>query len=130
VRIPGAMAFVAVLGVAPWALADEPLRPVIVYSVGPKEMRVRVAAGVVGPCSSSSNTPLFDGQIASNQQVILETAENCVCVEHTYDDFPDSNWSEPLIACHVMICAGRTCRPNPDPTIRVTLSSAVPPTRE
>jgi hypothetical protein len=125
-KFPGAMAFLVVLGAAPCALADDPLLPVIVTSVGPKAMRLRVASGVVGPCSSASNTPLFDGRIAPGQQVILGTTENCVCVEHTYDDFPDSNWSMGQIACHVMTCVGRTCRPNPDPAIRVTVSSVSP----
>ncbi|HEX7670471.1 MAG TPA: hypothetical protein VF395_12840 [Polyangiaceae bacterium] len=124
-RIPPAVAFLAVLGAAPCALADDPVLPVVVSSVGPKAMRLRVAAGIVAPCSSPSNTPLFEGGIAPGQRVVLGTTGNCVCTEHTYGDFPDANWSEALIACHVMICTGRTCRPNPDPAIRVSVSSDV-----
>jgi hypothetical protein len=124
-RIPAAIAFLVLLGTAPSALAADSVQPVVVSSIGPTPMRLRVSAGVVGPCSSPSNTPLFDGTIGPGQQIVLGASENCVCVEHTYGDFPDANWSEPQIACHVMVCTGRTCRPNPDPAIRVTVSSNV-----
>jgi hypothetical protein len=125
-----AMALLVVLGVAPCALADDPVVPVIITSVGPKEMRLRVAAGVVGPCESLSNERLFDGTLAPGQRVVLQTAQGCVCIEHTYDDFPDANWAPTMFACRPVICAGRRCRPADDQTIRVTLSSAVPPRRE
>ena len=122
-RIPAAIAFLVLSGSASCALAADSVQPVVVTSVGPKAMRLRVAAGVVGPCTSPSNTPLFDGTIGPGQQIVLGTSENCVCVEHTFGDFPDANWSESQIACHVMSCIGRRCRPNPDPAIQISVSS-------
>lgn len=133
-----ATAFLIVLGAAPCALADDPAVAVVITSVGPKEMRVRAAGftnGFVFPCSSSLNTQLFEGPVEPGQQVPLRTADGCVCIEHTYDDFPESNWSVGQVACsRRFLCVGgrgaRRCWPNPDPAIRVTLSSAVPPRHE
>jgi hypothetical protein len=127
------MAFVAVLGAAPCLLADGPAQPVVISSVGPKAMRVLVAgftAGFVFPCSSFSNTQLFEGKLEPGQQVARGTADSCICVAHTYDDFPDANWSMGQVACRPMICTrfgrAKRCWPNPDPTIRVAISSARP----
>lgn len=107
--------------------ADDAPRPVIVRSVGPKAMRARVAVGSVFPCSSSSNTQLFDGPLAPGQEIALTTAADCVCVEHTFDDFPEKNWSSSETFCRPVVCTGggrtRVCHPAPDPTLRVDLAS-------
>ena len=75
-RIPAATTFLVVLGAAPCSLAD-----------------AGFTNGFVFPCSSSLNTPLFEGPLEPGQQVLLRTADSCVCIELTYDDFPDSNSS-------------------------------------
>jgi hypothetical protein len=126
----------ALLVVAPAAFAADsppPAYPVIVYSAGPKWMRVRVADftnGFVYPCSSSMNKQLFDGALEPGQRVTMQTSATCVCVQHSYDDFPDLNWSMGQTACRPVVCwgfgKGRYCRPAPDPTIRVTIWSTPP----
>ena len=75
------------------ARADSTTRPVVIYSAGPQRIRVRVAIGQALPCSSSSNQLLFDGPIEPGQSVQTETPQVPVCVEHTYGDFPDTEWS-------------------------------------
>jgi hypothetical protein len=129
-----AVAVGAVLTVASGASATEPpALPVLVRSIGPKAIRVRIAAftnGFVFPCSSTSNTELWEGPLEPGQQAGIRTPEGCVCVQHTYEDFPDINWSMGETACRPMVCIGwgraRYCWPSPDPTIRVTVSSTVP----
>ena len=130
-----ALAVAAIVTMAPHALATDqlPAQPVVVHSVGPKALRVRIAAfttGFVFPCSSSSNTQLFEGSLEPGGEARVSTPAGCVCVQHTYDDFPESNWSMGLSACRPLICEGytraRRCRLNPDPTIRVSVSSKVP----
>lgn len=121
-------AVVIVLGAAAWAFAGDAPEPVVVTSTGPKAMRARVAVGTVLPCSSPSNTILFDGPLAPGQVATLQTDASCVCVEHTFDDFPDKNWSAPETVCRPTVCTGagrsHACRPAADPTIRVSLSSS------
>ena len=122
------------LAVASGALAaDTPPQPVIVKSIGPKAMRVRIAAfksNFVYPCSSPDNIQIFEGPVEPGASVRVETAAGCVCVAHTFDDSPDLNWSMGQSECRPQLCLGRgrakRCWPNPDPTIRVTLSSRPP----
>ena len=37
---------------------------------------------------------LFDGAFETGQWVTIQTSATCVCVEHTYDNFPNLNWWE------------------------------------
>src|SRR5690349_13258480 len=89
----------ALLVVAPAAFAADappPAYPIIVYSAGPKWMRVRVSEftnGFVYPCTSSMNTLLFEGALEPGQWVTIRTPARVVCVQHTYDNFPDLEWS-------------------------------------
>jgi hypothetical protein len=112
----------ATLVVSDDASAAEPT-PVFVVVNGTGRVRVEVAAGNARPCDSSANTPLFGGWIDGGQVWSGTTTEECVCVRHTSKKFPSSGWSPPALACRKRICRGRICRPAPDQTIKVTLST-------
>ena len=73
--------------------ADPPTRPVVISSVGPQRIRIRVAIGQSLPCSSSSNQVLFEGPMEPDQSVLIQSPELPVCVEHTHGAFPDTEWS-------------------------------------
>ena len=111
---------------APRAVAADPKAGVIVTSVGPSTLRLRVAEGNVQPCSSSSNKQLYDGMLESGKQLELKTTQMCVCVEHTHGTFSRTDWGPPVTWCRPRVCdATRTqCRGTDDPTIRVTVTSA------
>jgi hypothetical protein len=74
-------------------------------------MRVRISAftnGFVYPCASPENTQLFEGPIEPNQAARVATPAACVCIDHTFDDFPDSDWSTAQTFCRQLwMCAGR-----------------------
>lgn len=96
-------------------------------------MRVRVAEftnGFVYPCTSSMNTLLFEGALAPGQWVTIMTPARVVCVQHTYDNFPDLEWSMGQVAERPVVCrrSGRAkyCWPAPDQTIRVPFWSTPP----
>jgi hypothetical protein len=93
--------------------------PVVVYSVGPQRIRVRVATGHVMPCSSSSNQLLFEGPLEPGQSVLVQTPETPICVEHTFGAFPDTDWSR---STWWPPC-GRKGGCAPPPVIRVVVSS-------
>ncbi len=118
---------VCVLCAAAWAFAGDRPQPVVVSALGPKGVELRVATGNVLPCTSSSNTLLYAGPLAAGQELRLETPADCICVEHTFDDFPDKNWSAPETVCRPVVCTGagrtRACRPAADATIRVSVAS-------
>jgi hypothetical protein len=108
--------------------------PIVVTLIGNDEVRVRVAEGSVSPCDSPSNTLLHSGKIKPGDVVKLTTSAECVCVEQTYHPFPVTQWSQSWMACRPQICewkpgkkkSVRVCRPDPDPTIRIVLTSSTP----
>jgi len=100
--------------------AEAPTWPVIVTSVGPQRLRVRVAAGYVQPCSSSSNRMLFEGPLEPGESVSLGTPSLPICVEHTYGAFPDTDWSVGAFFPNGR-CGRGPCRP--PPVVRVFVSS-------
>lgn len=75
------------------------LMPVFVHQTGPKAIQVEVAAGRVGPCDSNYNARLFKGRVEAGQTLRLMTPYGCVCYRHTYDDFPEINWSPSTVTC-------------------------------
>jgi hypothetical protein len=117
----------ATLALAPHALANGPPLPVLVYSIGPEAVRVRVAAGAVLPCSSSSNTELFEGPIEPGQLLTITTPASVVCIQQTYEGFPDTDWSIGRVIQRPAFCTPTGClRRRPirgDQAIRVELSS-------
>jgi hypothetical protein len=48
-------------------------------------------------------------------------AGECICVRNTTAAFRETGWTTPGLLCSRRICRGRTCKPAPDPTIRLTL---------
>ncbi len=97
---------------------------------GPHAVRVRVAEGPATPCDSGENHLLVNGKFEPGQVVRSSTANDCVCVQQTYYPFPDIDWQPAGFVCRPMKCVGfgkgRVCRPAPDPTIRVKISSDRP----
>ena len=96
------VALLGMLFVSDDANAAEPT-PVVVMMNGEGHVRLEVSAGTALPCDSSANAPLFDGWIDGGQVFTATTTEACVCRKQ--------------------ICRGRICRPAPDQTIRVKLST-------
>jgi hypothetical protein len=73
--------------------------PVFVEQSGPKAVLVEVAAGRVGPCDSNYNALLFKDWMNAGQTLRLMSPYGCVCYRHTYDDFPQINWSPSIVVC-------------------------------
>jgi hypothetical protein len=101
--------------------------PVALYQAGPKSVRVEIAGGRVGPCDSSYNVPLFSGWVDAGQTVHVKSPYGCVCYRHTYDDFPQVNWSPSTVTCR-RSCAvyggwGR-CPADPDDAIWIQIKSS------
>jgi hypothetical protein len=75
------------------------LMAVFIRQAGPKAIQVEVAAGRVGPCDSSYNAPLLKQWVDAGRTVRVMSPYGCVCYRHTYDDFPEVNWSPSTVTC-------------------------------
>jgi hypothetical protein len=104
--------------------------PIEITMVGPGPVRIRVAEGRTFPCDSADNRPLVQGKFNPGQVVRSQTADNCVCLQQTYEPFPDVDWAPAARVCRPQICKragrGKYCVPAPDPTIRLAISSRRP----
>jgi len=102
--------------------------PVELTMLGPNAVSVRVAQGTTQPCDSGDNRMLVRGKFAPGAIVRATSPDACVCVQQTYDSFPDIDWAPGAIVCRPQICQGvgraRRCFPAPDPTIRIGIRSA------
>ncbi len=90
--IPFAIA-VAAGSFAPSAEADDVSIPVTLTSAGPKAFKVRLADGAVLPCDSKENTLLFEGKLEPGASVRSTSKRGIVCIQQTYDDFPETGWN-------------------------------------
>jgi hypothetical protein len=103
-------------------VAADPPAPLIVTSGMERVVRVLVAEGPRAmPCDASPNHVLFDGKLAPGETWYGATNGDCICVQHTSASFERSDWSSPGLACRPRVCRGKSCRPAPDPTIRLRL---------
>jgi hypothetical protein len=100
--------------------ANEPT-PVVVTMGGSAELRVQITAGLTVPCDSDTNRPVFDGRMKPGDTLSTTIAGECICVRHTTAAFRETGWTTPALLCRRRICRGRTCKPAPDPTIRLSL---------
>jgi len=116
------LVFATLLFMTDEASAAEPVG-VVVHVQGEGRIRIEVASGNALPCDSSGNRRLYEGWIGGGETFNASTSDECVCVRHTTKRFPASGWSTPGFVCRPKVCRGRICRPAPDPTIRVTLST-------
>jgi hypothetical protein len=93
---------------------------------GPKAVRVRISAGTTLPCDSTANTPIFEGKVQPGWTATWMVSTSAVCIEQTYDNFPDVGWGDPWLAWRPMHYDqwGRWVRSN-DPIV-VTLQSTPP----
>ena len=104
---------VVALGVLTLALwvsdvpADTVLQvPVSVSVVGSGSIRVRIATMVGGgrrgpsmPCDSSDNLGLYDGYVSAGQTINLSSPGPCVCEQHTYGAFRETNYTTSRVTC-------------------------------
>ncbi|HLZ09784.1 MAG TPA: hypothetical protein VKT80_14435 [Chloroflexota bacterium] len=100
---------------------------VLVGLAGPRSIRVEIAAGIVNPCDSSWNVPLYRGWLNPGDVIALQSPKSCICWRQTYDNFPDANWSTSRITCKTGVtCRNKTCTVDPDPVLRLYLVSTEP----
>ena len=100
---------------------------VVVGLAGPRSVVVEIAAGVVNPCDSSWNVPLYRGRMNPGDVLALQSPKSCICWRQTYDNFPDTNWSPSRITCKTGVtCRNKTCTVDPDPVLRLYLVSTEP----
>ena len=109
---------VAVLAVRSDAAADES-SPVVVEALGPKAVRIELSEGHTKPCDSNETKRLFVGWIQPGTRWTTTVGSHCVCMRHTFDNFPNTNWS----GSHLFCSTRSKYRPGPDPTIRIAFSS-------
>ena len=95
--------------------------------LGPGAVRIRIAQGTTLPCDSIDNKMLVQGRFSPGEVVRTKVPDNCVCLQQTYEPFPDVDWAAASLVCRPQICTGvgrmRRCVPAPDPTIRVGIRS-------
>lgn len=101
--------------------AAEPV-PLVIEAIGTGAVRVRLAEGTTAPCDSSLNRRVFDGWVAANAPLTATVGSSCVCVEHTWGGFRESQWSPGRIVCN----RPRTRLRAADPVIRVRFSTDAP----
>jgi hypothetical protein len=118
----GVIATAAATFCASDAVAVEPA-PLFVTFQGSGKVRVQIADGQVTPCDSSDNHMVYSGWIHPSETLATAIGGDCACIRHTTPRFPNTEWSMSTKHCRPRICRGRICRPAPDSTIRVQLSS-------
>ena len=126
-----ALVVVSLAGALFAATAAEPsLTPIELTMVGPEAVSVRVAGGTTLPCDSGDDRMLVQGKFNAGQVVRTSTPDTCVCVQQTYQPFPDVDWAPATVVCRPLVCRGagktRRCVPTPDPTIRLRFQSQRP----
>ena len=103
------------------------LMPVFVQQTGPKAVQVEIAAGRVGPCDSAYNARLFHGWVDPGKTLRVMSPYGCICYRHTYDDFPQVNWSPSTVTCR-RICTVQggygLCPPDPNDSLFVQIRSS------
>ena len=126
-HLAAALALVTITTLAPSIHSDDSASRVVVKSIGPRAVRIRIAAGTVFPCDSLANDRLYEGKPDIGASVTLASAAECVCIEHTLEPFVDIGWSPPRVQCRPQICTGygkaRRCKADPDQTIRIEVRS-------
>lgn len=104
--------------------------PVEVTMLGPGAVRVRVSEGMAMPCDSSDARVIILGKYEPGEVLQATSSEDCVCVQHTYEPFSDTDWSDAKLICRPMNCENVNgtlrCTPAPDPTIRISIESRRP----
>ncbi len=99
---------------------------VFVYQEGPKAIKVRLSVGKTSPCDSSSNRQIYLGWMQRQEMLEVPFTEACACVEHTYDDFPEVGWSQPILRCRPNVCLNGYCWPDSSIPVHITISSKRP----
>lgn len=106
------------------------ITPIELTMMGPESVRVRVARGTTLPCDSGDNRMLVQGRFAAGEVVRASTTAFCVCVQQTYQPFPDLDWAPGSVVCRPQVCTGigkaKRCVPASDPTIRLRIHSQRP----
>lgn len=116
---------VAALTVAGGAHADEPAH-VVVYSHGPKTVKIRLSVGRSTPCDATSNRHLYTGPIKQGEELSIPFHEACACLQQTDEAFPDLGWGTPLLRCRPQICVNGFCRPDTSFPVHFEIHSKPP----
>ena len=103
-------------------LRAAPVVPVYVAVEGQGAIRVRLTAGVVAPCDSSSDDPVYDGWLAPGRYVFYTPSWN-VCMQHTFGVSREGEWSTPVILPTVQAIGWRRRGRKP---LEITLSTEAP----
>jgi hypothetical protein len=108
------------------ALGQSVVMPVVVTLQGPKAVQVLVSTGSIYPCDASENKILLKAWMGAGQSVQLYSNVGCVCLQHTYDDFPGVDWSLPRTFCRRGCERRRPCTVDPNQTISIAIQSNGP----
>ena len=108
------------------ALGQSVVMSVLVTQQGPKAVQVLVATGSAYPCDASENKILVKAWMQAGQSVQLYSNVGCVCLQHTYDDFPGVNWSLPRTFCRRGCERRRPCTVDPNQIISIAIQSSGP----
>ncbi|MEO8903276.1 MAG: hypothetical protein ABI488_14160 [Polyangiaceae bacterium] len=112
------------------SVAAPTITPIELTMVGPDSVSVRVSGGTTLPCDSGDDRMLVQGKFNAGEVVRASTTAGCVCVQQTYQPFPDIDWTPAGVVCRPQACRGvgrtRRCVPAKDPTIRLRFQSQRP----
>ena len=61
----------------------------------PVRVQIALSPSHALPCDWSDNTMLFDGMVDPPAGLTLNIEEGPLCVQHAYDDFPESSAGDP-----------------------------------
>ncbi len=104
--------------------------PIELTMAGPEAVSVRVARGTTLPCDSGDDRVLVRGKFNAGEVVRASTTDACVCIQQTYQPFPDVDWAPAGVVCRPQSCVGagkaKRCVPMKDPTIRLRIQSQRP----
>ena len=79
--------------------------PVSVSVVGSGSIRVRIATRVGSrsapsmPCDSLDNLRLYEGYVSAGQTIDFSSPGLCVCEQHTYGAFRETNYTTSRVTC-------------------------------
>jgi hypothetical protein len=70
---------------------------VTVNATAPIHVQIALSPHHVTPCDASENTMVFDEMVDPRAGIALSVEAGPLCVRHTYDDFPETNWGKPQL---------------------------------
>ncbi len=90
------LACIAAIAFGSSEVRAEPLAPIYVTVVGQGAVRVRLTGGVVAPCDSADDAPVYEGWLEPGRYRFYSPSRS-VCMQHTWGESRDGEWSTPAI---------------------------------